>query len=90
MGTNKSSISKSQSYQGIGKFWDTHDVTDYWDQTNPVEFDVDISSEARYCALEKGMASKLSNIAWEKGISVETLINLWISERLQNEMTQAF
>ena len=31
MSENKTSISQAQSYQEIGQFWDTHDVTDYWD-----------------------------------------------------------
>ena len=89
MSENKSSISKAQSYQEIGEFWDTHDVTDYWDQTDPVEFEVDVHSEARYCALERSMVTKVSEIAWQKGISVETLINLWIKEKLEDEMPEA-
>jgi hypothetical protein len=36
---NESSISKAQSYIDIGEFWDTHDLADYWDQTEPAEFE---------------------------------------------------
>jgi hypothetical protein len=67
MSENKSSISQAQSYQEMGEFWDTHEVTDYWDQTEAVEFEVDIQSEVRYCALEKTLAAKVSEIAWQKG-----------------------
>jgi tRNA (cmo5U34)-methyltransferase len=42
MDDNKSSISDAQSYEEIGEFWDTHDVSDYWEQTRPVEFEVDL------------------------------------------------
>lgn len=38
----KSSISKAQSYKEIGEFWDSHDLADYWDQTEPAEFEVEI------------------------------------------------
>ncbi|RKU26485.1 hypothetical protein C6499_13285 [Candidatus Poribacteria bacterium] len=29
----------------IGEFWDTHDLTDYWDETEEVEIQVDLKSE---------------------------------------------
>ena len=87
MAENKSSISQAQSYQEIGEFWDTHDVTDYWEQTEPVEFEVEIRSEVKYCALEPELADKVEHIAWQKGISVETLINLWVNEKITQEMT---
>jgi hypothetical protein len=88
MSANKSSISQAQSYQEIGGFWDAHDVTDYWEDTEPVEFEVDIQSEVRYCALEQTLVSKVSEIAWQKGVSVETLVNLWIQEKVKEELTE--
>ncbi len=59
----KSSISQAQSYKEIAEFWDTHDVADYWDQTEPVEFEVDIQSEARYYPLETTLAASVAKIA---------------------------
>lgn len=85
MAANKSSISQAQSYQEIGEFWDTHDVTDFWKDTEPVEFEVDIQSEVSYCALERTLASRVSEIAWQKGVSVETLVNLWVNEKVKEE-----
>jgi len=88
----KSSISQAQSYKEIGEFWDTHDVADYadkrhpgWDQTEPVEFEVDIQSEARYYPLESTLAASVAKIAWQRGVSVETLLNLWVQEKLQEQ-----
>ena len=49
---NRSSISEAQSYRDIGEFWDTHDLADHWDQTEPAEFEVDILSEITYYALD--------------------------------------
>jgi hypothetical protein len=86
MSENKSSISQAQSYKELGEFWDTHDVTDYWEQTEAIEFEVDIHSEARYCALERTLVPQISQIAWKKGISVETLVNLWVREKLEEEV----
>jgi hypothetical protein len=79
----KSSISQAQSYKEIGEFWDSHDLADYWDRTEPVEFEVDIISQVRYYPLDKVLAEKISEIAHNRGISSETLLNLWIQEKLQ-------
>jgi hypothetical protein len=89
MEENKSSISQAKSYQEIGEFWDTHDVTDYWEETEPVEFEVDIRSEVRYCPLERTLVDQVNEIAWQRGVSVETLVNLWIQEKLAEEFAQA-
>ena len=88
MDKSKSSISQAQSYREIGEFWDTHDLADYWEQTEPVEFEVDIQSEVRYYALESALAASVAKVAWERGVSVETLLNLWVQERLQKQTAQ--
>ncbi len=85
MKKNKISISNGASYREIGEFWDSHDVTEYWNKTKPVKFEVDIDSDDRYCVLENILAAKLSNIAWRKGISLEKLVNIWIQEKLNEE-----
>jgi hypothetical protein len=63
---NKSSISQAQSHREIGEFWDTHDLADYWEQTEPVEFEVDIKSEVRYYALESALAAMVAKVAWQR------------------------
>ena len=85
MKRTKSSISQAQSYKEIGEFWDTHDLADYWDQTKPAEFEIEIQSEVRYYPLDKALAEKISEIAQKRGISSETLLNLWIQEKLQEQ-----
>ncbi len=82
MRKNKASISRGASYEEIGEFWSEHDLADYWDQTEPVEFQVDIRSEKRYYPLERDLASQVTKIAQIRGIAVETLLNLWIKEKI--------
>ena len=89
MDEDKSSISKAQSYREIGEFWDRHDVTDYWEQTEAVEFEVNLESDVRLVALEPDLASKANEVAWKKGISLETLLNLWVREKLDENLQQA-
>ena len=82
MSEGKSKISEARSYREIAEFWDTHDMTDYWDQTEPVEFEVDIQSEATYYALERQLSQELVKAADERGVSAETLLNIWVQEKL--------
>ena len=85
MSEDRSSISQARSYLEIGEFWDAHDLADYWDRTRPVEFDVDLQSEATYYAVEGGLARRVRQIARRNGISGETLLNLWVQEKLQEQ-----
>jgi len=45
MAENKSSVSKAGSYQEIGEYWDSHDLDEIWDETEEVDFEVDLQSE---------------------------------------------
>ena len=85
MGRNRSSISKAQTYKEIGEFWDTHDLSEYWDQTKPVEFEVEIQSETTYYPVERKLSEKISKIARKRGVSPETLLNLWLQEKVVEE-----
>ena len=82
MSEGKSKISEARSYREIAEFRDTHDLTDYWDQTEPVEFEVGIQSEATYYALERQLSQELAKAADKRGVSAETLLNIWIQEKL--------
>jgi hypothetical protein len=82
MSEGRSSISQAKSYKEMGEFWDTHDLADYWDQTEPVDFEVDIQSETTYYALDRQLSQKLARVAEERGVSAETLLNMWVQEKL--------
>jgi hypothetical protein len=85
MSKGKNSLSKVKSYKEIGEFWDTHEITDFWDKTKKAEFEVDIESEITYYALDKSLSEKLHAIAHKRGVSADTLMNLWIHEKLQEQ-----
>lgn len=82
MSKNKTSISKSSSYQEIGEYWNNHDLGDVWEKTKPACFEIDIQSEHRYYAVEVNLSGKLIELAKKRGISPETLLNLWIKEKI--------
>ncbi len=85
MSKGRSSVSKAQSYQGIGDFWDTHDLADHWDETRAVEFRMDIQSEFIYYALDKKLSDRIQFLAKKRGVSADTLLNLWAQEKLQEQ-----
>lgn len=85
MNKGRSSLSKAKSYKEIGDFWDTHDLSDFWDKTKQAEFDVDIESEITYYALDKVLSERIQAIAQKRGVSADTLINLWLQEKLQEQ-----
>jgi len=85
MSKGRCSLSNAKSYKEIGDFWDTHDLTDFWDQTKKVEFEVDIKSEITYYSLDKKLSEQIQSIAQRRGVSADTLINLWVQEKLQEQ-----
>ena len=78
----KTNISKAQSIEEIGAFWDTHSVAEHWDKMQDVEFDVR-AQRRRRVTLAPEVYEKLEIQARTRGIQLETLINLWLSEKLQ-------
>ncbi len=89
MKQNKSSISKKSSYQEIGEFWDTHDLSEFWEQTKPAEFEVDIQTQRVYYPIDRKLSDNIVALAKKRGISPETLINLWVSEKIKKEKESA-
>jgi hypothetical protein len=87
MAENKSSISNASSSTEIGEYWDTHDLSEHWDQTHEVSFDVSLESSVMYFAVEKSLAEKLRAAARVHGVSPETLLNVWVQEHVAAEQS---
>jgi len=78
MPANKSSVSKTNSIEKIGEFWDKHDFTDFDDPNAPdIEFHVSVA-----ISVEPDLLSDIEELAHLRGINVETLVNLWLKEKL--------
>lgn len=76
------SISKARTINEIAEFWDTHSLADYWEQTHEVEFEVRVQRRRRI-ALDPEVYAQIEAQARARGILPETLIHLWLLERLQ-------
>lgn len=84
MKKNNSSISKASSYEKMGEFWDSHDLTEFDSETKKVSFSVDIKGDKTYCAVDKKISSELQSLASKRGISPDVLVNLFLQEKLQS------
>jgi hypothetical protein len=76
------SISQASSLPEISEYWDTHSLDDHWDQTQEVEFEVR-AERRRRVTLDPEIYTKIEDRARLRGILPETLVNLWLSEKLQ-------
>jgi len=87
MKKNKTSISKARSYKAIGDYWDTHDLSEIWEKTRKVTFDVQVESEVIYYPISRSLSEDLNSIAIKQGVSSDTLINLWIQEKVKEQIS---
>lgn len=78
----RTSISKARTLEEIADFWDTHSLDDYWDQTHAVVFEVR-AQRRRRITLDPEVYARVEAQARTRGLLPETLINLWVMERLQ-------
>jgi hypothetical protein len=76
------SISRARTLDDIGDFWDEHSLADYWDQAHEVEFEVTARCRRRV-TLESELYQRIEEQARARGIAPETLVNVWLVERLQ-------
>lgn len=80
--SQSSNISKGTSLEEIAEYWDTHSLADHWEQTQEVEFEV---RAPRRVTLDPDVYARLEEQARTRGVSLATLVNLWLSEHLSND-----
>ena len=78
------SISQASTLEEIANFWDTHSLADHWDQTHEVEFELRAQRRHRI-TLDTDIYAKIEKEARTRGVLPETLVNLWLRERLTSD-----
>jgi hypothetical protein len=77
------------SYEEMAEFWETHSLADYWDQTEPATFDVAPDARRRYLvAVDREVLARVQRLARTRGVSIESLINLLLEQRLREVEVQ--
>lgn len=81
----KNSIPQFASREEEAEFWDTHDMSDYWDELKPVKLKFAKNlSKGITIRFDEETLEKLRHYAHQKGIGPTTLARMWILERLQS------
>ena len=75
-----SSISKADSEEKIGEFWDSHDLTQFDTDAPDAEFEI-IST----VPVQLELLNEIEAHAAKRGIKVETLVNQWLQQKLDEE-----
>jgi len=86
----KKQVPDFSSREEEAKFWDTHDISDYWDGMRPVRvrFAKQLS-EGITIRLDPQTLAELRFLANERGIGPTTLARMWILEHLRKEPASA-
>ena len=77
-------IPEFETLNEIADFWDTHSTADYEDLTHEVQFEVRLgqTNEIQPIVLLPELSETLQTLARSRGISVETLVNVWLTEKV--------
>ena len=67
------------------KFFETHDLGEYWAEMPEAHFEVDIKRKTHLFAIDTGLANKLTEIAKNRETSSATLINAWLKEKIREQ-----
>jgi hypothetical protein len=81
--TKRTTISAASIPEEIGEYWDSHSLDESWDEGHDVAFELR-AQRRRRVMLSPEVYARLSKEAQLRGIATETLVNLWLAERLQN------
>ncbi|MEM7116271.1 MAG: CopG family antitoxin [Chloroflexota bacterium] len=74
-------IPENMTVLEASEFWDNHSLADYPSQI--VEMEYAPTDRVAIVAIASDMISQLEKRAEESGVSIETLVNLWVQEKLQ-------
>lgn len=78
----RTGISQARTYEEIGQFWDVHDLADAAPAAPSASFTVAARRKRFLIALEPSLAGRLRERALRAGLSSESLLNLWLEEKL--------
>lgn len=86
-----SKIPEFKSRAEEAHFWDTHDITDYWDEMEDVE--IEFLSEPKReetitVRVQPKLKERLEKLARSYGVNLSTLTRMWMIEKLKETHTK--
>ena len=87
MAKNKTKkLPEFKSLDDLVEFFDSQDLGDFWEDLPEAQFDVNMKSKKHLFTLDDDVAKKLTQIAKNKQISSQSLINQWIKESIRKQV----
>lgn len=80
MANKEDPIPDNMAIEEASEFWDTHSVADYPSRVVTMEYLPE--ENINFVAIANDLLPHLEKCAKERGVSIETLINMWIQEKL--------
>ncbi len=80
------------TYEEEAKWWDTHDLGDYWDEFKDVDIIFELDKprdEAIVLRVQKQVKERLDKFARSMGLNLSTLVRMWLMEKLQENLKKA-
>lgn len=75
-----SGVSKADSDEAIGEFWDGHDFTEFDTDAPDAQFEVTCT-----VPVSLDLLSEIEKQAAKRGVRVDELVNLWLQQKLDEE-----
>lgn len=69
------------------EFWDSHSVSDYWDEMKEAHFEIEIDDLPKAVTLEYPVARQLSEVSRQENKPIDILVNLLLKEWLAQRQT---
>jgi len=70
------------SAEEAGEFWDTHSGVDYEEHMTEAHFEVELKRRAHDVRVTDNLLREVRKIARHRGVATETLVNLWLQEKV--------
>lgn len=71
------------SLEELTEFFDSNDMGDYWQAMPEVDLKIAIAKKTRLVAIKETLADRVAEVAKEKQVSPEVLIQTWLEEKLE-------
>jgi len=75
-------IRDDMTIEEASEFWDTHSVADY--PSHIVQLKYKPEERITFVAISNDLLSQLEKRAKKRGVSIETLVNLWVQEKVSS------
>lgn len=74
-----------ETIEEFWNFWDTHSLSDYEDNLKEVNLKFNLKRRYYYIPVVPEIIKKIKQFSEKEGISIETITNLWLQEKLQEK-----